>query len=196
MSRRFRICVAKGGRGCLYTNRFFFNCLYVTLVTISVYFINTAWALSKSHSVSLQALHSESALQAFKVEIQFQKTFEANNFGPKHKLIQFFLKTLDPSDWLPTDFIHTIMERVLDVKCRIYMECKGGLRYHQLTLRLNNNMLKLWRLQTLIGNCRYSALAPGAASLLRHPDHHHRQHHRHHHRHRYRHHHSHHYNHL
>ena len=89
-----------------HTNRFFFNCLYVTLVTISVYFINTAWALSKSHSVSLQALHSESALQAFKVQIQFQKTFETNNFGPKDKLIKFLLKTLDPSDWLPTGLIY------------------------------------------------------------------------------------------
>ena len=99
-----------------HTYRFFLNCVYVTLVTISVYFINTAWALSKFHSVSLQALHSESALQAFKVQIQFQKTFEINNFGPKNKLVQIFLKTLDPSDWLPTGLIYTIMERVMDVK--------------------------------------------------------------------------------
>ena len=93
-----------------HTYRFFLNCVYVTLVTISVYFINTAWALSKFHSVSLQALHSESALQAFKVQIQFQKTFEINNFGPKNKLVQIFLKTLDPSDWLPTRAVDRILK--------------------------------------------------------------------------------------
>ena len=82
-----------------------------------MYFINTAWVLSKSHSVSLQALHP--ALQAFKNQIEFQKKFEANNFGLKDKLIQLFFKTLDPSDWLPTGLIYTIMERVMDAKCRI-----------------------------------------------------------------------------
>ena len=75
-----------------------------------MYFINTARALSKSHSVSVQALHSESALQAFKVQIQFQKTFEINNFGPKNKLVQIFLKTLDPSDWLPTRAVDRILK--------------------------------------------------------------------------------------